>query len=127
MLIEIAPEIYQDKHVHKKGVKFLYVQVLKAIYGMLVSALLFYKKLCKDLVKIRFKINLYDPCVANRMVKGHQHTITWHVDNLKSSHMNPKVNEKFIQWLENMYGDKEIGKVKATRGKGYNYLAMNES
>jgi hypothetical protein len=72
----------------------------KALYGKLQSALLFCKKLIKDLATIGFKTNPYDPCVANRMVKGKQPAVTWHVDDLKSSHVNPKVNDDFLIWLE---------------------------
>ena len=95
-----AREVYQDFVVYERGNKVLYVEVLKAIYGTLAAALLFYKKLKKDLESIGFKTNPYDPCVANRMVNGSQHTVCWHVDDLKSSHVDPEVNNKFIQWLE---------------------------
>jgi len=53
----------------------LYVHVLKALYGMLVSAMLFYKKLKNDLIGCGFKVNPYDPCVANKMVRGRQMTV----------------------------------------------------
>jgi hypothetical protein len=102
----------------------LYVHVVKALYGMLQSALLFYKKLVKDLAQIGFETNPYDPCIANRQVNGKQHTVTWHVDDLKSSHVDPQVNDDFLKWLEKTYGDSNIGKVKATRGKRHNYLGM---
>ena len=46
------------------------------------------------------------------------------MDDLKSSHVDPKANDKFLQWLEMKYGDAEIGKVKAVRGKRHDYLAM---
>ena len=49
----------------KKGVPMLYVQLSKALYGMLRAALLFYKKLRSDLENMGFKINPYDPCVAD--------------------------------------------------------------
>ena len=101
----------------------IYVQLLKAVYGTLQAALLFYKKLKKDLVRIGFKINPYDPCVANRIVKGKQHTVTWYVDDLKSSHKNPQVNDDFYQSLEKMYGNPSVARVKATRGKTHEYLA----
>ena len=45
MLVELAPEIYSDFVVFEKGKKVLYVQVLKAIYGMLIAALLWYNQL----------------------------------------------------------------------------------
>lgn len=53
-----------------------------------------------------------------------QHTITWHVDDLKSSHQDKKVNDEFAKWLEDKYGDETIGQVKATRGKIHDYLGM---
>jgi hypothetical protein len=125
MLVEIDPETYADYVVYDYNKeKILYVQVLKALYGMLESSLLFYKKLCKDLIEIGFEINPYDPCVANKIVKGKQQTVTWHVDDLKSSHVDPAVNDSFLNWLEMKYGDEEIGKVKAVRGKRHDYLAM---
>ena len=52
---------------------------------MLRAALLFYKRLRSDLENMGFKINPYDPCVANKIVNGHQMTICWHVDDLKVS------------------------------------------
>ena len=100
------------------------ILVLKAIYGMLQSALLFYLKLRTDLEGIQFKFNPYDACVANRIVKGTQQTVTFHVDDLKSSHKDSRVNDKFIEWIDDTYGDEEIGKVKATRGKVHDYLGM---
>ena len=41
--------------------------MVKALYGMIQSALLFYKKFRKDLEGIGSKVNDYDPCVANRI------------------------------------------------------------
>ena len=60
------------------------------------SALDFYNKLRKDLENVGFKINPYDPCVANKMVNGKQITVIWHVDDLKVSHVDPKQNTKFF-------------------------------
>ena len=104
MLIEIDPEKYASAVVLENKKKVLYVQVLKAIYGMLEAALLWYKKFRKDLEKIGFKFNPYDPCVANRMIKGSQQTVLFHVDDLKSSHKLKSVNDEFEKWLNKMYG-----------------------
>jgi hypothetical protein len=124
MLVDIAPQDYQDFVRMEGNQKVLYVEMLKALYGMLQSSLLYYKKFCKDLEEIGFKVNPYDPCVANRMINGKQHTVTWHVDNLKSSHINPKVNDEFLSWLKLKYASDEIGEIKAVRGKRHDYLAM---
>ena len=39
-----------------------------------------------------------------------------------SSHINPKVNDNFDEWLQGKYG--EHGKVKSHRGKVHDYLTM---
>jgi hypothetical protein len=44
MLCDIAPEIYEDYVMYEGGHKVLYVMMLMAIYGMLQSSLLYYKK-----------------------------------------------------------------------------------
>lgn len=124
MLVEIDSELYAEKVVYEGNKKVLYLEVLKPIYGMLQSALLYYKKFKADIETIGFEVNPYDPCVANRMVNGKQHTITWHVDDVKSSHKDPKVNDEFHKWLNDMYGDPKIGEVKAHRGKVHEYLGM---
>ena len=61
-------------------------------------------------------------CVANKTVNGKQHTIRFHVDDLKSSHIDKNVNTKFLKWLNKMYGTH--GEVKATRGNIHDYLGM---
>ena len=81
------------------------------------------KKFRSDLEQKGFEFNPYDPCVANCMIKGSQHTIIFHVDDLKSSHVDATVNTDFEKWLQRKYG--EHGKVKAHRGKLHDYLGMN--
>ena len=126
MLEELSPEVYSKFVVYEgpKKTKVLYVVMIMALYGMLQSSLLYYKKFRKDIESIGFKVNPYDPCVANRMVNGKQHTVTWHVDDLKSSHVDPKVNDKFLEWLKTKYASDKIGEVKSVRGHRHDYLAM---
>jgi hypothetical protein len=102
---------------------------LKAIYGMLEAALLWYKTFRKDLEDNGFIFNLYDPCVANKKVQGSQQTIVFHVDNLKSSHKSKLVNNKFKKWLNSMYG--KHGKLpqhvdESTTTSGWNWITKNE-
>ena len=75
VLVSIAPEIYAKHVVYKNGKKVLYVEVLRALYEMLISAMLWYNKFRSDLENIGFEFNPYDPCVANRIVSEKQHTI----------------------------------------------------
>ena len=120
-MTELDPR-YRDYVVYENGKKVIYVVVLRAIYGMLVAGLLFYKKLKKDLEAIDFKFNSYDPCVANRMINGKQHTVRFHVDDLMSSHIDPKVNDEFHQWAQSVYGTYK--EVTCTRGKVHTFLGM---
>jgi hypothetical protein len=53
------------------------------VYGTMVAALLYYKKFVKSLKSKAFKLNPYDGCVANKIVKGKQITICFHVDDCK--------------------------------------------
>ena len=45
ILAQLCPELYSPYVVFGNGRKLLYVQVLRAIYGMLQAVLLWYKKL----------------------------------------------------------------------------------
>ena len=46
----------------------------------------------------------------------------FHVDDLMSSHVDSKVNDHFLKWLNKQCG--EYGEVKATRGNAHDYLGM---
>ena len=123
MLQKIAPDVYNKYVEYKKGKKVLYLVVNKAIYGMIKSPMLWYMKFCKDLESQGFKINPYDPCVANKRVKGTYLMVVWHVDDLKISHKRKQVVEDFVKWLDKTYSDKN-GKVTVTRGTKHVYLGM---
>lgn len=46
------------------------------------------------------------------------------MDDLKSSHVNPKVNDEFLKWLKSKYASNEIREVKAMRGHWHDCIAM---
>ena len=73
---------------------------------------------------ICFEVNPYDPCVVNSLVDGHQHASGWHVEDLKSSHANPKINDELHKGLQEKCSDSSIIDVKAVCGKMHNYLGM---
>ncbi len=86
-MVKVDPKLYRPFVItNSKGKSLLYVKMHKALYGLLRSALLFYKKLVSDLEGYGFEINPYDTCVANKMVNRSQMTVVWHVDDLKVSH-----------------------------------------
>ena len=47
MLIQIAPRIYNNYFVHEGKSQILYLQMLKALYGMLIASILDYEKFRK--------------------------------------------------------------------------------
>lgn len=128
ILLEIAPEVYKPYvTTDKKGVKQLLVQCLNALYGTMVASLLYYRKFVKSLTDIGFEINPYDPCVANKMVKGKQMTICFHVDDCKISHKHPKQVDKMINYLRKEYEsifEDGSGAMKVSRGPVHKYLGM---
>ncbi len=73
LMVKVAPKLY-CKYIttNAKGKPVLYVQLEKAVYGMMKSALLFYQKWVADLTSLGFTINPYNPCVANKILDGHQ-------------------------------------------------------
>ncbi len=86
LMVQVAPNLYRKYNsVDRKGKAILYVKMQKAIYGLLRSALLFYRKLIANLESSGFVINPYDPCAANKVINGKQMSVCWHVDHLKVS------------------------------------------
>lgn len=102
----------------------MYVEMLKALNSMLTSSILYYKNFRKDIERIGYIVNPYDPCVANCVIKGSQQTVTWH-DDLKSSHKKPKGNDDFNEWLTKKNASDGIGKLKVVDGTRHEYLAIN--
>ena len=88
---------------------------------MLRAALLFYNILRSDLENMGFEVNPYDPCVANKMVNGHQMTVCWHVDDIKVSHKDKDSVTALTLKLASLYGPKTT----ISRGKIHEYLGMD--
>ena len=125
LMVQVDPKLYR-KYVttNAKGKPVLYVQLEKAVYGMMKSALLFYRKLVADLVSLGFAINPYDPCVANKIINDKQMTVCWHVDDLFLGHEDQAVVSHFLGWLGKRY-DTDDKKLNVVRGPKHDYLGMN--
>ena len=66
ILLGIFPEVYGPYLItDKKGKQSLILTCMNVIYGTMVARLIYYKKFCKSLIACGFKLNPYDPCVAN--------------------------------------------------------------
>jgi hypothetical protein len=104
ILVSIAPDVHGPYvSTNKAGQKVLLVQCLNAVYKTMVAALLYYKKFMKSLTKQGYKINLCNGCVANKVVRGKQVTICFHIDDCKISHKSSAVIDNMIAWLRTEY------------------------
>jgi hypothetical protein len=122
--VQVDPQLYCKFVIYNKNNQaLLYVKLSKATYGLIKSALLFYKKFVKDLKNYEspFTINPYNPCIANATINSKQMTITWHVNDLKVSHVNPFQITKFAAYLATIYGNGLV----VHRGKVHDYLGMD--
>ena len=124
MLLNIDNDMYNEYVVIEKGEKAMYMELLKALYGTLRAARLFWQKLSKQLIDVwGFTPNKYDNCVVNKTIDGHQMTVVWHVDDLKVSHVDSKEVDKFIEQMEQTFG--MDAPLTVSRGKVHDYLGMN--
>jgi hypothetical protein len=82
----------------------LYLKLLKALYGCVQSALLWYDLFSSTLQGEGFKLNPYDTCVANKTINGKQCTITWYVNDNKIPHVDAAVVTHIITILEDRFG-----------------------
>ncbi len=122
MLVKMDPKMYRKFVVDENGRPVIYVELLKALYGTMTAALLFWKKLSKQLVEWGYEINPYDWCVANKMINGKQSTILWHVDDIKLSHVDDKVNDITLGLKKQVFS--KHAPVTVTSGKVHEYLGM---
>jgi hypothetical protein len=84
---------------NKAGQKVLLVQCLNAVYRTMVAALLYHKKFMKSLMKQGYKINPYDGCMANKVVKGKQAMICFLINYCKISYKSSAVIDDTIAWI----------------------------
>ena len=100
------------------------MELLKALYGTLRAAHLFWQKLSKQLIDVwGFTPKKYDDCVVNKTINGHQMTVVWHMDDLKVSHVDANEVDQFIKQMEETFG--VDAPLSVSRVKIHNYLGMN--
>lgn len=119
LLCEVNPDF--ETYVAMEGRhKVLYLQLNKALYGCVMSALLWYELFVDTLQRMGFELNPYDPCVANAMINGKQCTIAWFVDDNKISHVDPEVVTSIVKQIETKFG-----KMTVVRGNKHVFLGMD--
>ena len=97
----------------------LYMQLLKALYGCIKLALLWYNLFTDTLKEMGFELNPYDNCVANKMIDGKQCTIIWWVDDNYISHVSDGVLDMVISKIKERFGTMAV-----TRGEEHVFLGM---
>jgi hypothetical protein len=63
-------ETYKDFVTYENGKKVLFLRLLKAVYGCVKSALLWYELFTGTLQGLGFELNPYDTCLANKFFEG---------------------------------------------------------
>jgi hypothetical protein len=104
ILLDIDHELYELYLIYENKEPVLYVELLKALYGTIRAARLFWEKLSSQLIAWGFSPNPYDSCVMNKDVDGKQLTVAWHVDDFKISHVSAAIVDDFINDLECEFG-----------------------
>jgi hypothetical protein len=105
MMVRIDPDKYGPYLTEENGVPVLYMRLLKALYGTLQAALLFWEDLSGFLIdELGFEANPYDLCVVNKMIDGKQCTAIWHIDDIKISHVDQSVLDSVAKSLDDRYG-----------------------
>ena len=61
----------------------------------------------------------------NNIIEVEPLTIVLHLDDVKASHKDKNVVDKFEQWIDFMHGDPNIAKDKSVRLKVHEYLTIS--
>ena len=72
---------------------------------------------------MEYRRNEYDWCVINNIIEDNQWTILWHVDDLKTSHVESAIIYIVLSCICAEYG--RIEKMTITQGKVHKYFSMN--
>ena len=99
IMCDVNPEFRKSVITDGKK-KVLYLKILRALYGCIESALLWYNLFTGTLMNMGFKVNPYDRCVANKDIGGKQCTIVWYVDDNLVSHEDPTVVTSLVNKIK---------------------------
>lgn len=115
VLIKIVPgyEKFLDDH------ECITVRLIKALYGCIESALLWFEHLSNTLLEIGFKQNSLDPCVFNIGEGENQCTFCVYVDDAMITCKDENVIEQVVKKLVNKYE-----KITSKDGLVHNYIGM---
>ena len=97
LLVQTEPKVYNIfVTIGTKVQPILYVQLQKSLYRFLKSVMLFKIRLYEYIELQGSEVNPYDPYLANKPTQGKHLMVTWHVDDLKVSHVKNTVVDGFL-------------------------------
>ena len=71
-----------------------------------------------------FVMNPYEPCLWNKVVKKHQLSLLFHIDNIVTSDKKNEIVTLFIRKVKAEYGKLELEALKICRGLVHEYLGQ---
>ena len=104
----------------ENGKKVLYLELLKALYDCLKSALLWYELYTTKLRGMGYELNPYDTWVANKTKNEKQCTIGFYVDDNIATHVEDDVLTDLIEVVK-----EEVGTITVSRGNTHTFLGMD--
>ena len=113
----INPDIWQN-YIDKKG--FVYVLVLKAIYGLLQSSVLWFENISATLIDMGFVPTKHDPCLFSKIINMKQYFIAVYVDDLL--HV---CNDNDVGIMIGDQLTKRYGKMEHHYDKNLSFLSIN--
>ena len=122
LLIEVDHDMYAPYITYEGEERVMYMELLKALYGTVYAARLFWKKLTVKLLEWGFTPNPNDSCMMNKVVQGKQLTVAWHMDDLKVWHKLLTVVDQFIKDMDDKFGKETL--INKLHGRVLDYLGM---
>ena len=123
MICEIDKKYKKYKIPTKSGRELMYGEMNRAVYGHLLSGILWYNKLKGHLEEWGFEMNPYDECVFNKVMNGAHCTILYHVDDLKILHRDLSVIRELAKQIDDTFKTKNQS-LSVTEGKVHDYLGI---
>ena len=123
MICKINPKYEEYVATKKYSKRILIGEMNRAVYGNVMSGLLFYQKLATFLEGEGFEPNPYDACTWNKQLEGLQMTIQFFVDDLCCSHKSQIELDKMMHIINQKF-KMEKQELTVTNGNVHDYLGI---
>ena len=117
---EILCEVCEDYKAYRRDNGTIIVQLQKALYGCIQSAVLWYEELSSTLEGLGYSKNPYDTCVFNKVSDGVTNSILVYVDDLLLTSAKQSNLDMVAQALRERYGG-----VTVRTGQEHDFLGIN--